>query len=1111
MDDPTNNIHYSVKTVTTKYFFIGFDGEKRYDDSKTETETIQEDITNKKECWTGFTHVFLESSLNNNNLLRPEGYGNFFRWTCVYDSSVYMYEFIHWTRTEQTERFVVKSNTLYKLITRDTNCTSAVSKFGDEITTPTNTEQSEINISDYTNTDYWTSSETVKIIDGKEHYYKKYVCKYKYEDGSDVIIEGVEYGKVYIYGYKDGLYDVVIRFVDYCDSHTRIILPSKDEMEIPPYSEFKGWEPTTGIMKDGDQYIILCSGIGKTEYHAVFTGNTYNIYFRGLVQGLSENLDDYRTINKKIYYAYGEKVIIPENPDFIRDENFPEASKVRFLKWWKRDIDNKPNPNTEDYTVEPICNGHHITYYAIYDEAVKPIKLWFYDWKYATITTVDYYIGANYTKLLASVGHEPYLRDVESELSTKPYRTDMPWVGWYYIDGNKNKVFLDGVNPINKNYNKIYQYYANAEFNVVFYGKDDVVLSQQVVRYGHDLMMVTAPNFDGENHKFVKWDKPIEQIVTEDAEYHALYECEYRTIKFIGMGGEVLYSFTRFDGETFELPPLDEIKALFLQKYKNYEFLGWDSEVQTTVNGDAIYNAEYKFLGYLLNWYDIQNDELVLLKSERVGLNSTPVPPDIPKFKNLDENGNVGQYTSIFDCWYYTDTDIWFSGTRYTLPKKINRSYNKIFPQYTSCYKDCSMYNMGEKHYDRVYKTDETVTIDVGSVSDGFDVSFKVRGESTPNNSINCALNPCYDYSKNSLIVNSTPKPKYHNGIFVNKYGTIIIKTNNVTDTSVIDSETGEYRVSNYILNKLTFIFEDGNKTFPIYKGSWSGGNYVYESSGFYIRYTGSSSLNRVWWDDGEKSICEVADYDYGWISDEMNGTKGVRRATYDSITFNGKFDTIGWTPRIEEAMWVTGIDATFVYNDKDVIGEEYEYTIELQGTDESEWNVVSPTEKSYKRIVKTYYFVDYGDESRLKFEQYVLSEPMGQRYVSAAFETPISSQVGKGVYKLSNKLIYTIGRWKAKYVDNSYNPPQIVKEEFVDFGKSPTTPPIPSNRTGENGMIITYGSWDEIGTNAPNYDDVTSYIQYTVEYPICTVIWYNNYTNEQVAVRQVPMNEDIP
>ena len=69
---------------------------------------------------------------------------------------------------------------------------------------------------------------------------------------------------------------------------------------------------------------------------------------------------------------------------------------------------------------------------------------------------------------------------------------------------------------------------------------------------------------------------------------------------------------------------------------------------------------------------------------------------------------------------------------------------------------------------------------------------------------------------------------------------------------------------------------------------------------------------------------------------------------------------------------------------------------------------------------------------------------------------------------------------------------------------------PLPERYINEDEHFsIDYTGW-EIKPLIQN-GTITLNTIWEKNYEKCTVIWYNNYTNEQIAVKKVPINEDIP
>lgn len=387
---------------------------------------------------------------------------------------------------------------------------------------------------------------------------------------------------------------------------------TKEADDLYSYT-FAGWD----ITGDGIADTLPATLTSTIKAEAVFEAERI---------GYTIRFEDYDgTLISEAFYGVGETVEVPVNP--TREGNAQYT--YTFAGW-----DSEVTAAIEDKT-----------YVAVYSETVNKYEAIFVD-----------YDGTQLQKVEVEYGQAAELTVNE------PTREGYEFAGW---DGNVNCItanvtftaqYVDGVNVVAVNFydadnnlicvkavnvggtaiapvapekvaDKVYTYefigwdtplenitattnvkatYKSVyvEYTVTFVDDEGNVIDSTTYHYG-DTVAEPDPTKEADEvytYTFISWNKDI-KTVTEDITYIASYEKEYvvYTVTFKDWDGEIISKKTYKYGDALVLPtePLRESDEIY-----NYDFIGWDGNVPSTVRGNYTFVAKYRntYIKYIVEF-----------------------------------------------------------------------------------------------------------------------------------------------------------------------------------------------------------------------------------------------------------------------------------------------------------------------------------------------------------------------------------------------------------------------------------------------------------------------------------------------------------------------------
>ena len=409
-------------------------------------------------------------------------------------------------------------------------------------------------------------------------------------------VDRVTESVVYTATYNSSYIEYTVNFVNYDNS---VISSAKyhygDTVSVPETTPtkpadsassyvFKGWSPEVSVVTGNATYVA--------QYEAVTTAYTVTfVDWNGA-------LIDSRT------YAYGDEVVLPDNPTKPADETYT----YEFAGW-----------SPEVTTVKGNAN-----YVAQYTPKFINYTVTFYDEDGSTVLSVknDYHFGD---------------KVVLPETPTKPSddRFNYTFAGW-----------SPEVAAVSGNASYIASYTSEyVEYTVKFVNYDDSLISEKVYHYGDAVEEPSEPSRDADmtyTYTFASWDKEI-SAVTGNVTYKAVYTPTYieYQIRFISEG-KVLDTVSYHYGDTVVAPDLTPVKAE--DNTYTYEFAGWSPEL-STVTGAADYTAQFNpvYKNYKVVFENY--DSSVISSKSDYHYGDEVIQPDAP-VKPADNT-----YTYEFEGW----------------------------------------------------------------------------------------------------------------------------------------------------------------------------------------------------------------------------------------------------------------------------------------------------------------------------------------------------------------------------------------------------------------------------------------------------------------------------
>ena len=183
-------------------------------------------------------------------------------------------------------------------------------------------------------------------------------------------------------------------------------------------------------------------------------------------------------------------------------------------------------------------------------------------------------------------------------------------------------------------------YGTRAVYNVVFKNWDGSIISSETYTNGQTVKIPKDPtrqSNDGKKYIFVGWDNKVETICNGSAEYMAVFEEVKYLVTFRNWDGSIISSESYSGGQTVIVPKSPTRVA---SGGKQYEFIGWDKQVETICNGNAEYMAMFgeivdgqvKCLVMFKNW------DGSIIMSGYYSIGDAIVLPQNPTREATDEN-----------------------------------------------------------------------------------------------------------------------------------------------------------------------------------------------------------------------------------------------------------------------------------------------------------------------------------------------------------------------------------------------------------------------------------------------------------------------------------------
>lgn len=306
--------------------------------------------------------------------------------------------------------------------------------------------------------------------------------------------------------------------------------PTRDKDKIYSYT-FSGW----------DKDVTEC--MGNATYKATYTKE----YVYYTVKFLN---DDGGIISEKEYH-YGQNI---DEPTATKKSDI--AYKYTFSGWNK--------------TVSNICDGN-ATYTAQY--AKEQIE-------YVVTFRTDN--GETISKLTYHYGDAIIIPNVKKQ-STNEY--SYTFSGWDKEVSNT----CEGSATYTAQFDE-----TLIEYTVKFLDYDGREILSETYHYGEAIELPATPTREADGtytYTFERWNGFTATCVG-NAQYVAVYTIQNltHTVYFIRDDGVIISSYSYKHGEKIEVPSTPAKES---DKAYTYTFSGWDKEISTTCNGNAVYTAKF--------------------------------------------------------------------------------------------------------------------------------------------------------------------------------------------------------------------------------------------------------------------------------------------------------------------------------------------------------------------------------------------------------------------------------------------------------------------------------------------------------------------------------------
>lgn len=154
----------------------------------------------------------------------------------------------------------------------------------------------------------------------------------------------------------------------------------------------------------------------------------------------------------------------------------------------------------------------------------------------------------------------------------EPTREGYIFLGWY---GDFVNITGDSI---------VEAQYIEKEFNITFVDKDDNILREEMVKYGHSANPPNAPVHEG--YTFIGWDQNY-SFIEADLVVKASFEINKHTVTFLNFDGSVAdIQFVEYGS-----PATTQI----VPERRGYKFIGWDQDA-TEVKEDMTISALYEII-----------------------------------------------------------------------------------------------------------------------------------------------------------------------------------------------------------------------------------------------------------------------------------------------------------------------------------------------------------------------------------------------------------------------------------------------------------------------------------------------------------------------------------
>ena len=351
----------------------------------------------------------------------------------------------------------------------------------------------------------------------------------------------------------------------------------------------------------------VCPCDGNKVYTAVFTSEfvEYTVTFKNY---------DGSIISTKTYH-YGDAVQVPAAPSKASNSTYSYA----FAGWDKK--------------VTAVTGN--ATYTATYTETYIDYTVTFKDWNGAVLSTKLYHYGDK----VAVPGNPTRAAD-----KTYTYT----FAGW-----DKAVVNCAGNATYTATYTETY-----IDYTVTFKDWNGAVLSTKLYHYGDKVAVPGNPTRAADKtytYTFAGWDKAVVNCAG-NATYTATYTNKYidYTVIFQYKDGTVIKQYTLHYGDSVTTPADPAAPG------NNYKFSGWDKNIVTVCQGNAVYTAVF-VRQYIIG--DLDGDEKITDKDAIYLLMHSYFPDDYPVDQPLDYNndGLINDKDAIYllmHCYFPEDYPI---------------------------------------------------------------------------------------------------------------------------------------------------------------------------------------------------------------------------------------------------------------------------------------------------------------------------------------------------------------------------------------------------------------------------------------------------------------------